>query len=33
MAKIKSINHIAFAVKDINAALENAIEVLDDDGI
>ena len=28
MAKVKSINHIAFAVKDFNAALENAIEVL-----
>ena len=28
MGKIKSINHIAFAVKDFDAALENAIQVL-----
>ena len=28
MAKIKSINHIAFAVKDFNAAINNAIQVL-----
>ena len=28
MAKVKSINHIAFAVKDFNAAIENAIQVL-----
>lgn len=28
MAKIKSINHIAFAVKDLPAALENAIVTL-----
>ena len=28
MAKVKSINHIAFAVKDFNGAIENAIKVL-----
>ena len=28
MAKVKSINHIAFAVKDFNAAIENATQVL-----
>ena len=28
MAKITGINHIAFAVKDLPAALENAIDVL-----
>ena len=28
MAKITAINHIAFAVKDLQPALENAIDVL-----
>ena len=28
MTKVKSINHIAFAVKDFNGAIENAIKVL-----
>ena len=28
MAKITSINHIAFAVKNLNESLHNAIEVL-----